>query len=550
SKVMKNFKIIFSIFIIIVFTQCMRDEFDINNLDTDIEIRAGVLTPLAYGSLSFDNIISEFDSSSFISSDADGLLYITYSDSLFSFTANDLLEIPSQDFIQFFIESNFTIPSGWGVDSTVTIDSTKTFPFSFGKGEMLDSMILNQGNLVFDITSQFQIPAKIIITCPTIRKNGSPFISPPIDVGPNVTVNPTPSPLDGYTIYLIDSVTIDSTFKYLPVNFSVELTNNGAGVTAGEDIEINATLENLDFKAIFGYIGDYELVSEAGEIELGFFENTLDGYIRFENPILNLNIGNSYGVPAEINISRFTGFNANEDSIALDLTDNPFRYAYPEISDYINSDFYKEVTIPIDSTNSTIKDFLAFLPSRLEYNISAASNPANPTDLIDSANFVTDASEVNIDLEFILPLYFKADSFALEDTMDINFFEDADYIEKVSVLLEVSNGLPLDIDFQIYFLDSNYNHVDTLFSAYSIPIISSGQVDPATSLVTSPGVKTSLVEFTNERITNLEKVRYGIIRAGLKTPSDSNGDLISVKFFTDYLIDFNLSVSLDFKANL
>ena len=46
----------------------------------------------------------------------------------------------------------------------------------------------------------------------------------------------------------------------------------------------------------------------------------------------------------------------------------------------------------------------------------------------------------------------------------------------------------------------------------------------------------------------LEKVRYGIVRAGLKTPSDTNGELMSVKFFTDYSIEFNLSVSIDIKA--
>ncbi|MDA3952288.1 MAG: hypothetical protein PF485_01480, partial [Bacteroidales bacterium] len=433
---MKNFKIIFSLFIIVVFTQCMRDEFDINNLDTDIEIRAGVLTPLAYGSLSFDNIISEFDSSSFISSDADGLLYITYSDSLFSFTANDLLEIPSQDFIEFFIEADFTLLPGfpgWNTGDTLALDRTQKFAFTFGNGEKLDSMILNQGDMVFDISSEFQHTGNIIITCPNIRLNNVPFTQTIVidDASGGFNYN-TPFALDGHTIYLEDSAGNDTAF--MPVDFHVELISSGAPIIAGEEIAITATIENLNFEAIFGYIGDYELVSEAGEIPLGFFENTLDGYIRFEAPIINLNIENSYGVPAEINISRFTGFNSNEDSIEMDLTAiNPFSYAYPKIiPDYINSDILKNTTISINKDSSNISDFLAFLPSRLEYNLSAASNPPSQTD---SANFVTDESEVNIDLEFILPLWFKADSFALEDTMDINFFEDADYIEKVSVLL-------------------------------------------------------------------------------------------------------------------
>jgi len=337
----------------------------------------------------------------------------------------------------------------------------------------------------------------------------------------------------------------------MPVDFEVELINSGAGFNIGEKIEITATLENMDFEAIFGYIGDYELLSQTGEVDLGFFENTLEGYIEFENPIINFNIQNSYGLPAAVSISRFTGFNSNEDSIQMtfDSTIDTFSYAYPTLEDYFNSDIYKDKTITIDNTNSNVSEFLAFLPSKLEYSLSALSNPDGPEA---SYNFVSDDSEINIDFEFILPLYFKADSFALVDTIDLDLIdidEDADFIESVNIMLEVSNGLPLDIDFQLYLTDSTYNHVDSLFSDNSQPVISAAIIDPLTKKVIAPGIKTSLVEYTNEEISALNTVRYGVIRAGLKTPSDSNGDLVSVKFFTDYAVDFNLSVGVDVKAN-
>ncbi len=540
---MKRFKIIYFIFIIITFTQCIND-YDLP-IDTDIEISAGFLTPLAHGSLSFNDIISKFDSSGFIDTDADGLLFITYADSLFSFRANDLLEIPSQDFIQFFIESDFTIPPGWGVGQTVIIDSTQTFPFSFSQGEELDSMILAEGEMVFGVTSQFSIPATVVMTCPTIRNSNGPFTDT-IVLGPNASANPR-APLDGYTISLSDSVTVDSTYKYIPVDFHVELTNNGAGITAGDDIEIIASIENIVFEAIFGYIGDYELVSENGELPLGFFDNAPDGTIQFEDPIINLKIGNSYGVPTAISINRFTGFKTDVDSIQLtfDSTIDTFGYAYPRLSDYINSDVVKDTTISINRTNSNISDFLSFLPSSIAYSLSAQSNPPGT----DSSNFVLDVSEINIDLEFILPLWFKADILAFQDTMEMDFFEDADFIDKVTMDVDVSNGLPLDIDFQVYFLDSAYNHVDTLFFEGDTPIIGSGNVDPTTNIVTSPETTFTKVEILSDRFANLEKVRHGIISVGLKTPSDGAGDLMAVKFFADYAVEFKLGVTIDVKAN-
>jgi hypothetical protein len=532
----------------------MHDEYDFSKLDDEIEITAGLLTPIAYGSLTFEDIISEFDSSSFITSDADGLLMITYEDSLISFIADDILEIPSQDFIEFFIQSDFTIPPGFGTGDTIKLTRTKKFPFSFSQGEQLDSMILDEGDMIFDITSQFQHEGEIVITCPNIRLNNIPFEQTIVidDASGNFSYN-TPFNLDGYTIYLNDSVGTDE--KFIPVDFYVELVNSGAGISPTDSINITATLDNMDFDVIFGYIGDYELLSEPGEVDLGFFENTLEGYIRFEEPQINFNITNSFGVPAAVEISRFTGFKSATDSIEMEFEAgfSPFGYAYPTLNDYINADIYKDTTISIHKDNSNVSDFLAFLPSNLKYNISAQSNPDLPGFNVDSSNFISDDSRIDVDFEFVLPLYFAADSFALEDTIDLDLTdieEDADFIERVNIALEVFNGLPLDIDFQLYFLDENYDPVDTLFSDDDRPVISAGQVDPATGEVIAPGVKPPVnVIYTNDDINRLNTVKYGRIRAGLKTPSDANNDLIAVKFLTGYKVDFNLSMGIDVRAN-
>lgn len=549
-------KIILPIFTVIIFNMCMHDEYDFSKLDDEIEITAGFLIPVAYGSLNLEDIITEFDSTSIISTDPDGLLLLTYQDSLFSYIADDILNIPSQDFLEFFIEADFSVLPGfpgWNTGDTLTLYRSKKFPFTFSNGEQLDSMILDEGSMVFNVTSEFQHTGNIVITCPNIRLDNVPFDTTIVidDASGGFSFNSS-FPIDGYTIYLNDSVGTDTMF--LPVKFKVELISSGAAITAGEEIAVTTTLENMDFDVIFGYIGDYELLTQTGELDLGFFENTLDGYIRFENPQIKFNFTNSYGVPAAIKIEKFTGYKGDVDSVQMnfDSSLDPFGYAFPRLSDYINSDIYKDTTISIDSTNSNISEFLALLPSRLEYNLSAASNPIVSGIPVDSSNFVSDDSKIDVDFEFILPMWFRANNFALEDTISldlINIDEDADFIEKVNILLEVSNGLPLEIDFQLYFLDSLYNPVDSLFDENARPIISSGITDSSTGEVIAPGIKSSLVEYTKEDIAKLNTVRYGVIRAGLKTPSDVNGDQYSVKFFTNYTVDFNLSVGVDVKAN-
>jgi len=521
----------------------MHDEFDFKKLDDEMEFTVGVLTPVAYGSLTFEDIISEFDSTSFLTTDADGLLYLTYRDSLFSFIAEDLLQVPDQDFIEYFLEPDFGIPAGpW---PSVSIERLESFPFTFSQGEKLDSIKLNQGNIVFNVTSEFQHTGKIEMVFPNIRLYGDTLKHTITldDPSGSFSFNET-IPIDNYTIILNDSSTNDT--LYLPVYFYVELYNEGNPINASDQISIVATIEGIDFEGVFGYIGDYELMTETGQIDLGFFENSLDGYIRFENPQINLYLTNSYGVPAEVDISRFTGFNANGDSISLNIFANPFRYAYPKLSDYWANDILKDTVLSIDGGNSNFPDFLAFMPSRLEYNMIATSNPDGEGD---GDNFVTDDGRIDVDFEFSLPLYFKADSFALVDTIEldlINIEEDANFIEKVNIMLEVSNGLALDIDFQLYFLDSLYNPVDTLFAEGSQPIIPAGIIN--TNNEVTPGIKTSLITYTRDEIADLNTVRYGIIKAGLKTPTVDN-ELQSVKFYNHYSVGFNLSVGIDVKAN-
>jgi len=524
----------------------MHDEFDFKKLDDEMEFTVGVLTPVAYGSLTFEDIISEFDSTSFLTTDADGLLYLTYRDSLFSFIAEDLMEVPNQDFIEYFLEPEFAIPAGpW---PSVEIKRQESFPFTFNNGEKPDSIKLDRGNIVLNVTSNFQHTGIVEMVFPNIRLYGKDTLKrtiPITDASGTFSFNET-IPIDNHTIILNDST--GSNILYLPVNFTVELYNEGNPVNATDQIAVVATIEDLDFEGIFGYIGDYQLMTEPGQLDLGFFENSLDGYIRFENPEINLYLTNSYGLPAKVDISRFTGFNANGDSMALDIyaSANPFRYAFPKLSDYWANDLYKDTVLSIDGTNSNFPDFLAFLPSRLEYNMVATSNPDGEGD---GDNFVTDDGRIDVDFEFSLPLWFKADSFALVDTIEldlINIEEDANFIEKVNIMLEVSNGLALDIDFQLYFLDSLYNPVDTLFAEGSQPIIPAGIIN--TNNEVTPGIKTSLITYTRDEIADLNTVRYGIIKAGLKTPTVDN-ELQSVKFYNHYSVGFNLSVGIDVKAN-
>jgi len=526
----------------ILFSGCMQDEFQLDRLITDVELEAGFFAPAGYGTLTINDLIKDLDSTSYLYTDEDGLLYFSFTDSLFSYGSEEILEVPNQDFFEYFIEADFFFPPIW---TTVSIDREENFPFSFSNDEKIDSIYLDAGDMIFNISSEFKHTGTIVISCPTIRKNGIAFSQTIIIDDPSGTFSSNNTfPLNDYVIELNDSIGSDSLF--LPVDFHVELYNEGSPILPTDQIEIVATIQNLDFEAIFGYVGDYELMGQADSIELDVFDNELfEGNIQFADPQVNFNISNSFGVPAEANITRFTAFNSEGDSLqlTLDPSINPYRFDFPTLSEYGE---VKESTWSLNGSNTNLSDFLGFLPTSIIYSVKATSNPDGPTG---PYNFVSDASLIDIGFEFVLPVWFKTNDFALQDTIELDMGDlgdITDMIEQANILLTASNGLPIDIDLQVYFVDSLYAPVDTLFGIDQQPLIKSGILD-ADNIVQYPGTKTILVQYTGDEIANLETVRYAFIKAGLRTPQyDEN---VYVKFFNYYKIDFKISVDVDLKIN-
>ncbi len=518
-------KILAIMFIAIAFYQCMQDEYQFDKLDPDININARFTTPLVYGSLNLENLISELDSTGAINIDENNLIYLLYEDSLLSFIAEDLMEVPNQDFVEFFIDNHFGIVgTGWG---SAVLDTTDIFPFSFENNEKLDSIALDTGDIVFDIRFDFHCTGIIQMEFPTIKLNGIPLTPDPIVISdPSGTfTDHIEVSLDNYTVTLSDN-------QSLPVNFHIELYDEGNFIQPSDSIKITAGLQNLNFDAVFGFIGDYELISETGEIELDFFDNPLEGDITFANPQINFDILNSYGVPAEVTINRLTGLKGENDSILMnfDPSINPFNYAYPKVSHYVLDpvDFAQDTTISINGTNSNVANLVSFMPDKIAYALSAISNPgAAAGDTL--YNFVADNSRMDVDLRFVLPMHFTATNFVYIDTVDVDLTEIPDEMELVKTIkleLEVTNGLPTDIDFQLIFVDSLYNEVDSLFVEGDQPIIPAGQtemdysIDPPGLYVVSPTTEITRIEYTGDEILDLEGVKYGIIKVGLNTSTD------------------------------
>ena len=123
----------------------------------------------------------------------------------------------------------------------------------------------------------------------------------------------------------------------------------------------------------------------------------------------------------------------------------------------------------------------------------------------------------------IVEVNFNANKlYDLSDTIDFSVGDegqdDAQNINRAKMTLYVENGIPVNFFLQVYFLDGNYNLVDSLLSSTDIL---SPEVDAAGVVIESTVKEYDLVtEWTKEEFESLsDNAEYAYIRALFTTPS-------------------------------
>jgi len=200
-------------------------------------------------------------------------------------------------------------------------------------------------------------------------------------------------------------------------------------------------------------------------------------------------------------------------------------------------------SIVFDATTSNVDDFLNKLPSEIRFIGKAVVNEANEVGTI--------RTPIDFDpkISVSLPLAFRTTEAAtFTDTTDQDLGDlpstDNDDTQRITegiITINFDNGLPLNVDLNINFLDSLYNNFETL----NIDRLEAAGVD-ANGFVSDPAMNRTLVIALNEQQLNqLYKTRYLEISAGLlSTDTDGTGSGNEVKLRTTDFI--RLSVNADF----
>ena len=476
-------------------------------VNTDAEFAV----PLLDADLSLTNLLENFDKYTFVEVDSDGFITLRYQGDIITQTSEDIFGS---------IADLLSIP-------LIIDEPIDTLPFSAPDQLEIDEMDVKSGRIAYTLTHSETEDVTVAIRFPQVLRDGAPITTTTVVPYDGDAPSSTPQPFPFVDI-------AGARIEPLDGKLLVEHT---ATLPDGTVIELDQFIMQIqDFKFFYaeGYLGSEPYDAARDTIPIEFFENWTRGNIYFEDPVIDIIITNSFGIPTQSVVEIFRVISADGSRLDLEsvFIDQGFPFNYPELDEVGES---KTTVFRFDKTNSNIDEVLSANPIALEYDVNALTNPTTDPTI---RGFLTDSSFYRVTVDVELPLFGRASDFAVTDTFEVSF-SDYEEVESVEFKLVTENELPVGIDLQAYFVDAQGTVLDSLLTNTDRLIVAA-DVDP-------DGEPTG--EVRNETFIPFDRAAFELVKtadrilleAAFSTTADGTE---SVKVYTDDALRIGLGMKL------
>ncbi|NWJ49652.1 MAG: hypothetical protein HXX14_02200, partial [Bacteroidetes bacterium] len=404
--------------------------------------------------------------------------------------------------------------------------------------QQLDSVYVKSGSLRVQINSNFNKTTSLNLKIPSlIRRTTRQLVTIP-----QMTLTPTTSG-NFVDIDISDCILIlkpiGNTKNNLHFDLGMTLQGNTNPTLSNYSLNLDTQILNLKFTALYGKLGNFTM-NLNNSLDIGIFNKSIGGAFQFGSGAvgLKLNIDNSFGMPVQLNIKNLTSH--SDAATPQDIAINLFGSNNPNIINLeVPTIFGGNKTTTISTTNSNIQEALSTSPNRIYFNADASINPLNNGNL----NFVSDQSKINVNMDVQMKLYGGITNFAIQDTLNFNY-KNIDQLENMTFRLNTTNGFPLAVKLQLYFIDDYYRVLDTMFPEPLDYIIKPAVIGPSPDYkVTSPTeYQFPDIVYNSTRIENIKTARKIILKATMNTINNS-----FVKIYDTNYINIQLSLKTKMK---
>ena len=521
---------------IILFSCNKSEQVDLSTLQTYHH----VAIPLVSAEIDVEDML-ERDTGDIISTGNDGELFLAYLTPTTTINASEIIDIPDQTFSISVNPAPQNLPS---LINSISYSDTNINAFTFPLGEELTSIDFSQGILTIEILNNLSHEVVLEITIPSLVNAQGNFFSDILTASAN---NPavTQANLSNYTFDLTKG---SLGFNEMVVFLEVTINGSGSPIYTTDDLTFSFTMDNLEFSSIFGDIKYQQFDLGSIPLDIDIFSNS-ESAVQFllTNPEIKHTIQNSFGFTANMGMQAmyyedlqgvFLGNVLYDSSASGNLQAAPFYF--PTIEQPATQGDSVTSVITMDAANSTINELINSTPK------SIVSNPVvvvNADSTITNNNFILSSSNISVSTEITLPLEGYAGGWVMGDTIPFDFkvdelFSSQTDIDSAVIKFSTTNGWPIEVDFTLQLLDSNFNLLSSI--ADGEIVLQSAALDANGRVVEDSEQKVTFLGCNESCVDNLNQTKHVILLVTAGTSDYDNQQ--SVKIYSDYKLQLSMSL--------
>jgi len=527
----------------VAISSCQKEYFQLDKLSTEMEIQPNLVAPLVNGSMSMGDIVELFDSSGYAGEFEDGLIYLAYSDTFANLTADTLDLVSDSYYSEYYLDPEIGTDPVFissNIGDTVHFQKSTDYSIQIEGDSRLDSILFKGGEMLIELSSDFRHEGVMYISSDYIRDPSGNSYSNSIIInsaagGFTGSINHS---LEGYTLETVKQG--DSSI--FTVNYDLALINSGNPINPGETCGILTGMLDLGFYGLYGFIDPLEVLSERGHQDIAIFTDfPALAHLKLADPRIDLSTESSLGIPFELTLDSVFAFAEDGSSLELEFYEgHPFKIPAPTLSQ-LGEKAIGEFNI--NNQTSNFHELMNLAPERISYRVSGGVDP----DIPDQNHFLLDTSRFVLEGDFLLPLDLRYTRYALTDTLEFEIGDggiDTAMVKEVELKINTLNELPIELDLQLYLLDASHTLIDSVFEQEGV-FLPASEVD-SDGILQSASEQVSSAHFYTDKLARLDQVRYIYVKAGIVT---SRQGTPYVKFYSDYSLDFEISLHASLKIN-
>jgi hypothetical protein len=525
-------------------TGCIKDSFDFKKLSNNIDWNPNLAVPAVHSRLTLRDLLQDYDAQHLFVEDSTHFLYLIYNKEVFSLPATNYITINDQSFpTEQYVGNDYTSQGFPTPNQTVTV--TKNIAYNLNMqlpSDVFDSLILKKGTFRIQVNSTFLHSGLLTATFPTIRKNNLPY-SKTVNVSSSGAFNYDQS-FNDLTDYQVNMPTSNQIACVLTLTLTNNLNNP---VLPTDHADVTMSFSGMQYKIVYGNFGQRAIPVQEDTVNVEMFNNALNGQLYFMNPKIKIHLYNSLGVPLGATFNDFKIYSSSDGT--YHTYQLPAQYNPMIVNAPLTAGNFEMTHIILDTINfPTIRTIIYNNPRYFYLQTTAMMNP--PT--TNQYNFVTDTSRFAVNLEVELPLWGRSTKWIMQDTAAFDFSDyykdstvDMHNIDYVKFNINILNAMPTEAGVQLYFTDTLYHIIDSLFTPQNMEIVQSG-VTNAQGKVIQATRKITQVTYTGNRLAGLLHVKKILIRGYINT---NNQGTTNVRFYSDDYLDVKLGVQVQAHIN-